>query len=71
MVDFNYFRAFDDVDGLVDTITVCCKKAEGRSLCEEDQMLISLILNKRRLATLTNYSSLSKRTASLISQVQI
>jgi hypothetical protein len=58
MIDFNFFRAFDDVDGLVDAVSACCKKRNFDPLSQEGRKLVSLVLNKRRLAAVTNYSAI-------------
>jgi hypothetical protein len=74
MVDFGYFRAFDDVDGLVDSISACCKKRNVDPLSQEGQTLISLILTKRGSATVANYPTIrasQSERLSLISEAEI
>jgi len=58
MIDFNFFRAFDDVDGLVDAVSACCKKRNVDPLSQEGRKLVGLVLNKRQLATVANYSAI-------------
>ena len=53
MIDFN-FRAFDDVDGLVNAVSASCKKRN----VDEGRKLVSLVLNKRQLTTVANYSAI-------------